>query len=70
MIRTFGDDVKNGVMTIDAANEEQNQFAQKVNIKPGHPYMTKEKFDVMKNANTLLKGRIMVCSHFESGIFS
>ena len=31
MIRAFGDDIKNGDITMEKANNEQNKSAQKIN---------------------------------------
>ena len=73
-MHTFGDDIKNGEMTIDKATNEQNKLKQKIkelkrNAKPKNPKMIKEKSDVKNNAIALLKGKEMLCNGFESGMF-
>ena len=56
--RTFGDDIKNGAMTIDIAKDEQNELPPKViefniYIKPRNSDIAKEKPDVIINTKIL-----------------
>ena len=45
-IHAFGDDIKNGVITMDKENEEKNKLSQKF-TKPTNPNMVNEKSEVM-----------------------
>lgn len=52
MIRSFGDSLKNNIVTMDTANDEQNQLVKKIkefigNTRPTKLNMKKEKESVM-----------------------
>ena len=73
-IRFFGDEIRNNIINMNFANDEQNQLLRYINThksktKPHSPESRKVKEDVLISAKALLKGREMVFKAFESGIF-
>ena len=73
-IHAFGNEIRNNVINMDAANEEQSHLA-KLNRdftkkkKPRHPEQKKLKVDVIDIALALLEGKEIVYKAIKSGIF-
>ena len=75
MMQIFVYFIRNDLVTMDMANDEQNQLAQKIrefisNTRPKNSNIKKEKENVRNIALTLRQGREMVYKTFESGIIS
>ena len=73
-IRVFGNEIRNNVIDMNTANEEQNELLEYISrfssrTKPNNPESKKLKEYVLDSAKALLKGREMVFKAFESGIF-
>ena len=73
-IRAFGNGIRNNVIDMNMANEEQNELLEYVNrfksrTKPNNPESKILKKYVLDNAKALLEGREMVFKAFESRIF-
>ena len=73
-IRTFGNKIRNNVISMTTANTEQAHLLNHIEdfikkTKPRDPILKKLKEDVLASAFSLLKGREMVYKAFESGIF-
>ena len=73
-ILVFGNEIRNNVIDMSMANDEQDQLLRYINklkskAKPHNPESKKVKEDVLSSARALLKGREMVFKAFESGIF-
>ena len=73
-IRVFGNEVRNNIIDMSMANDEQDQLLRYINklkgkTKPHNPESKKVKEDVLNSVHTLLKGREMVLEAFESKIF-
>ena len=73
-IRVFGNEIRNNIIDMSMANDEQDQLLRYINklkskTKPRNPESKKVKEDVLNSARALLKGRKMVFKAFESGIF-
>ena len=73
-IRVFGNEIRNNVIDMNTANEEQNDLLEyitrfKSRTKPNNPELKKLKEYVLDSEEALLKGREMVFKAFESGIF-
>ena len=73
-IRVFGNEIRNNVIDMNTANEEQNKLLEYISrfsgrTKPNNPESKKLKEYVLDSAKALLKGREMVFKAFESGIF-
>ena len=73
-IRAFGNDIRNNVINMNTANEEQNELLEYINrvksrTKPNNPESKIFKKYVLDNAKALLEGSEMVFKAFESGIF-
>ena len=73
-IRTFGNKIRNNVISMTAANTEQANLLNHIEdfikkTKPRDPILKKLKEDVLASVLSLLKGREMVYKAFESGIF-
>ena len=73
-IRTFGNKIRNNVISMTTANTEQanllnhiENFIKKTKLRD--PILKKLKEDVLTSAFLLLKGRELVYKAFESGIF-
>ena len=75
-IRVFGNGIKNNIINMYMANDEQNNLAKyikefKTKTKPqNNSNLKKVKVGVINSAMALLKGREIVFKAFESGIFS
>ena len=70
----FGNEIRNNIIDMRIANNEQNQLLQhirefKSKTRPQSFESKKVKEDVLNGARALLKGREMVFKAFESGIF-
>ena len=73
-IRAFGNGIRNNVIDMNTANEEQNELLEYINrfksrTKPNNPESKIFKKYVLDNAKALPEGREMVFKAFESGIF-
>ena len=73
-IRVFGNKIRNNIINMSMANDEQDQLLRYINkfkskTKPHNSESKKIKEDVLNIARALLKGREMVFKAFESGIF-
>ena len=73
-IRAFGNEIRNNVIDMNLASEEQNELLEYINrfksrTKPNNPESKILKKYVLGNAKALLEGREMVFKAFESGIF-
>ena len=73
-IRVFGNEIRNNIIDMSMANDEQNQLSKhirefKSKTKPHNSESEKGKKDVVNSAMALLQGREMVFKAFESGIF-
>ena len=74
-IYAYWDYIKNGGITMDKPNNEQNNLAQKIrefksNTKPKNPSIIKEKSDVKNDGMAHLKGKEMIYNNFQGKIFS
>ena len=73
-IRVFGSEIRNNIIDMSMANDEQDQLLRYINklkskTKPHNPESKKVKEHVLNSACALLKGREIVYKAFESGIF-
>ena len=73
-IRTYGNDIRNNVISLKAANLEQANLLAHVqnfvkNTKPQDPEQEKLKSDVLNSVYALVKGRELMYNAFRSGIF-
>ena len=73
-IHVFGNEVRNNVINMSMANDEQDHLLRSINefknkTRPENSESKKVKEDVLNSARVLLKGREMVFKAFESGIF-
>ena len=73
-IRVFGNEVRNNIINMSMANDEQNQLSKhirefKSKTRPQNCESKKAKEDILNSAKALLEGREMVFKAFESGIF-
>ena len=73
-IRTYGNDIRNNVISLNAANLEEGNllahFYDFVNkTKPQDPEQKKLKSDVSNSVSPLAKGREIMYNAFRSGIF-
>ena len=74
-ICTFGNEIRNNVISLDTANIEQTNlllsyiydFTKKT--KPRNPAQRKLRADVIDSLTSLVQGREMVLTAFKSGIF-
>ena len=73
-IPTFGNEIRNNVITLDTANIEQanllsyvNDFSKKT--IPRNPAQRQLKADIVDSVTSLVQGREMVINAFKSGIF-
>ena len=73
-IRTYGNDIRNNVTSLRAANVEQanllahfHDFVKKA--KPQDPEQKKMRSDVLDSVGALVKGRELMYNPFRSGIF-
>ena len=74
IIRTYGNDIRNNVTSLDAANLEQanllahfHDFVKKT--KPQDPEQKQLRSDVIDSVGALVKGRELMYNAFRSGIF-
>ena len=72
-IRVFGNEIKNNIIDMSMANDEEDQLLRYINKlkskkKPHNLESKKVKEDVLNSARALLKGREMVFKAFENGI--
>ena len=73
-IRTYGNDIRNNVTSLKAANLEQANLMAYLydftkNTKPQNPEQKKLKFDVLNRVGAVAKGREVMVNAFRSGIF-
>ena len=73
-IRTFGNEIRNNVISLDTANLEQTNLLSYINdftkkTKPQNPAQKKLRADVLDSVTSLIEGREMVLNAFKSGIF-
>ena len=73
-IRVFGNEIRNNIIDMSMAIDEQDQLLRYTNklkskTKPHTPESKKVKEDVLNSARALLKERETVFKAFESGIF-
>ena len=72
-IRTFGNEIRNNVISLDTANIEQANLLSYINDfmkkKPRDPEKRKLRADVLNSATGLVQGREAVLTAFKSGIF-
>ena len=73
-IRTYGNDIRNNVTSLSAANLEQVNLIARVldfvkKTKPQDPEQKKLKSDVLNSVSALVKGRELMYNAFRSGIF-
>ena len=72
-IRTYGNDIRNNVTSLEAANLEQANLMAHIhdfvkNTKPQDPKQKKLKSDVLDSVRALVKGRELMYNAFRSGI--
>ena len=73
-IRVFGNEIRNNIINISMANDEQNHLIKRINEfkskeRPQNSESKKVKEDVLNSARALLEGREIVFKSFKSGIF-
>ena len=73
-IRSYGNDIRNNVTSLEAANLEQANLMAHIhdfvkNTKPQDPKQKKLKSDVLDSVRALVKGREIMYNAFRSGIF-
>ena len=73
-IRTFGNEIRNNVISLDTANIEQTSLLSYINdftkkTKPRNPAQKKLRAEVLDSVTLLIKGREMVINAFKSRIF-
>ena len=73
-IRVFGNGIRNNIINMSMANDEQNQLLEhirefKSKTTPQNSESKKVKEDLLNSVRALLKGREMVFKAFKSGIF-
>ena len=73
-IRTFGNEIRNNVISLDTANIEQANLLSYVSdvskkTKPRNPAQRQLKADIVDSVTSLVQGREMVINAFKSGIF-
>ena len=72
-IRTFGNEIRNNVISLDTANMEQANLVSYINdfmkTKPRDPEKRKLRADVLNSVTGLVQGREAVLTAFKSGIF-
>ena len=73
-IRTFGNEIRNNVISLDTANIEQANLLSYIydftkKTRPRNPAQRKLKADVVDSVTSLVQGREMVINAFKSGIF-
>ena len=73
-VRTFGDEIRNNVISLDTINIEQTNLLSYIfdftkKSKPRNPAQRKLRSDVLDSVTSLVQGREMVLTAFKSGIF-
>ena len=73
-IPTFGNEIRNNVISLDTANIEQANLLSHVydfskKTRPRNPAQRQLKADIIDSVNLLVQGREMVINAFKSGIF-
>ena len=72
-IRTFGNEIRNNVISLDTANIEQanllNYISDFMKTKPRNSEKRRLRADVFNSVTGLVQGREAVLSAFKSGIF-
>ena len=73
-IRTFGNEIRNNVITLDTANIEQANLLSYVyhfskKTRPRNPAQRQLKSDKVESVTSLVQGREMVINAFKRGIF-
>ena len=73
-IRTFGNEIRNNIISLDTANIEQTNLLSYIydftkKTKPRNPAQKKLKADVADSVTSLVQGGEMVLKAFQSGIF-
>ena len=73
-IRTYGNDIRNNVISLKVTNLEQANLLAHVhdfvkNTKPQDPEQKKLKSDVLNSVHVFVKGRELMYNAFRSGIF-
>ena len=73
IIRAFGNEIRNNIISLDTANIEQANLLRYNNdfmkTKPRNPEKRKLRSDVLNSVSSLVQGREMVLTAFKSGIF-
>ena len=72
-IRAFGNEIRNNIISLDAANIEQANLLSYISdfmkTKPRDPEKRKLRSDVLNSVSSLVQGIEMVLTAFKSGIF-
>ena len=72
-ICTFGNEIRNNVISLDTANIEQANLLSYINdfikTKPRNPEKRKLRADVLNSVTELVQGREAVLTAFKNGIF-
>ena len=73
-IRTFGNEIRNNVISLNTANIEQTNLLSYIydftkKTKPRNPAQKKLRAKVLDSVTSLIEGREMVLTAFKSGIF-
>ena len=73
-MRTFGNEIRNNIITLDTANIEQSTLLSYVydflrKTRPRNPAQRQLKSDIVDSVTSLVQGREMVINAFKSGIF-
>ena len=73
-IRTYGNDIRNNVISLKAANLEQANLMAHIHdfvksTKPQDPKQKKLKSDVLDSVRALFKGRELMYNAFRNGVF-
>ena len=74
IIRTFGEDIYNGEITLEETDKDQSNLVEKINdfikkTRPKSDKKTQEKENVEKNLYNFYEGREMVLNAFKNKIF-
>ena len=73
-IRTFGNEIRNSVISLDTTNIEQANLLSYVydfskKTRPRNPAQRQLKADIVDSVTSLVQGREMLSNAFKSGIF-
>ena len=74
IIRAFGNEIRNNIISLDTANLEQANLVSYINDfirepKPRNPEKRKLRSDVLDSVSSFVQGREVVLKAFQSGIF-